>query len=273
MKTRNSLVVLVLVLLSQPALALAIPGVPHQFYGTVTINGNPAPDGTTVEAMIDGRVVSTTTRDGKYGYDPIFYVDDPQNQYSGEPVTFRVAGVDTGVTVYFCNGCVTRVDFSVAISQPSQEEQDTGSGGSSGGGGAYVESSPSEEETPPTTSNNGTGEEESTIPGGDSGGQDSVQECQPRWVCTHWSGCSDGIQTRTCTDMNECGTTLGMPLTSQPCSSRERDEETFQGGVLGAVTGFFGAEASSGILYGLAGFVVLVGGALIARKRIYREKE
>jgi len=31
-------------LFSLNVLVLALPGVPHQFYGSVSINGNPAPD-------------------------------------------------------------------------------------------------------------------------------------------------------------------------------------------------------------------------------------
>ena len=44
------------------------PALPHQFYGTVTINGASAPDGTWVSAEVDGVEAKTgTTREGKYG--------------------------------------------------------------------------------------------------------------------------------------------------------------------------------------------------------------
>ena len=62
----NSLKMMVfLVLLC--SFALAIPGIPHQFYGTVTVNGANAPDGTLVVAKIDGVEVSsgTTVATGK----------------------------------------------------------------------------------------------------------------------------------------------------------------------------------------------------------------
>ena len=33
-------------------IAYAVPGIPHQFYGTVTVNGAPAADGTVVNVKI-----------------------------------------------------------------------------------------------------------------------------------------------------------------------------------------------------------------------------
>lgn len=43
--------------------------------------------------------------------------------------------------------------------------------------------------------------------------------CTESWSCTSWSTCSSsGIQTRTCTDSNSCGTELGKPAESQGCT-------------------------------------------------------
>jgi len=64
-----------------PSTVLAVPQFPMQFYGSVTIGGVPAPDGTLIEVKIDGVVyASTTVKDGRYGYDPVFLVpaDDPE---------------------------------------------------------------------------------------------------------------------------------------------------------------------------------------------------
>lgn len=70
---------MVLVLLCAPVtLAIQLP--PHWFRGDVTVNGNPAPDGTVVSAKIGGVGYSnTTTISEKYGVDGNFYVlsDDP----------------------------------------------------------------------------------------------------------------------------------------------------------------------------------------------------
>ena len=42
--------------------------------------------------------------------------------------------------------------------------------------------------------------------------------CIPTWVCTEWSACSGGIQTRTCTDIYSCNSTMNKPAESQLCT-------------------------------------------------------
>jgi hypothetical protein len=42
--------------------------------------------------------------------------------------------------------------------------------------------------------------------------------CTPNWSCTNWGTCTGGIQTRTCTDLNNCGTSTGKPAESQSCT-------------------------------------------------------
>jgi PKD repeat protein len=99
---------------------LAIPQPSHQFYGTVTIAGEPAPDGTLIEAVINTTVYATTTTlDGKYGYTPIFKVpaDDPDTSQKeggkdGDIVHFYVAR--TYATNYtFASGATTRLDLAI----------------------------------------------------------------------------------------------------------------------------------------------------------------
>ena len=43
--------------------------------------------------------------------------------------------------------------------------------------------------------------------------------CTPRWYCTEWSVCSNGTQTRTCSDANACGSFAGIPLQSASCAT------------------------------------------------------
>jgi hypothetical protein len=54
--------------------------------------------------------------------------------------------------------------------------------------------------------------------GGGGGGGGGRIICTPSWICTDWTECSAGIQTRTCTDANRCGTMTGMPETSRTCT-------------------------------------------------------
>jgi len=59
-----------------------------------------------------------------------------------------------------------------------------------------------------------SGVEETSGTGDGTGGGD----CTPSWSCESWGTCSGGIQTRTCTDSESCGTTQGRPALSQSCS-------------------------------------------------------
>jgi PKD repeat protein len=99
---------------------LAVPQPSHQFYGTVTIAGEPAPDGTLIEAVINTTVYATTTTlDGKYGYTPVFKVpaDDPDTPQKeggkdGDIVHFYAAR--TYATNYtFASGATTQLDLAI----------------------------------------------------------------------------------------------------------------------------------------------------------------
>lgn len=43
--------------------------------------------------------------------------------------------------------------------------------------------------------------------------------CVEEWTCTSWSTCTGGVQTRTCTDNNACGTTANKPPEQQVCGA------------------------------------------------------
>ncbi len=77
------LLALALVILATPVLA-APPAPPHQFWGEVKINGEPAPWGTQITAKINGVAYASTRVDaqGTYGCCPLFKVpvDDPDTQ-------------------------------------------------------------------------------------------------------------------------------------------------------------------------------------------------
>lgn len=75
-----------------------------------------------------------------------------------------------------------------------------------------------------------------TVGGTIGGGTDT---CEESWACSEWSECSEGFQTRTCTDENECGTEEDKPPESQPCST---------GGTGG--TGETGGEENEGLVCG-----------------------
>ncbi len=214
---------------------LAIPGIPNAFYGAVTWNGQPAPDGTTIKAKINGvQVASTTTSGGKYGY-PLgcktpekpnsFCVDDPNNDRTGKTINFFVNDVDTGQTAVFQNGQFTPLDLT-ATGQATVTTVPIQNQGGGGGGGFTTTTTKITTTTAPVT-------------------QTTVQGCQEKWVCTEWSTCKDDIQTRTCNDENKCGTNNKEPFTSQPCSSTDKT-----GGIAGLPFTWFP--------FSITGFVTLI---------------
>ncbi|MEM4230573.1 MAG: lamin tail domain-containing protein [Candidatus Pacearchaeota archaeon] len=46
------------------------------------------------------------------------------------------------------------------------------------------------------------------------------QICVQNWSCSAWSNCTNGIQTRTCTDLNNCSNNTGKPYESQSCNNQ-----------------------------------------------------
>ena len=47
----------------------------------------------------------------------------------------------------------------------------------------------------------------------------TVNGCTEDWTCTAFGDCVNGLQTRTCTDRNNCGTTVQKPSESQSCAN------------------------------------------------------
>jgi hypothetical protein len=99
--------------------AQAAPGIPHVFFGSVFVNDQPAPDGTLVEARINGvTFANTTTHNGMYGYGynnrpGTFYVEDTDSSMEGSVVKLFVDGIDTGKSEIFCNGCLNSCDTHI----------------------------------------------------------------------------------------------------------------------------------------------------------------
>ncbi|MBN2203170.1 MAG: hypothetical protein JW700_03220 [Candidatus Aenigmarchaeota archaeon] len=210
-------------------IAFAVLGTPHAFYGSVTVNGSPAPDGTIVAARIGNtEVASTTTVGGEYN----FYIDDDSSSRSGDEILFFVAGVNTGQIEYFYNGDVTELDLSVTLSSTTTT--------ATGGGGGAV---PTSGTTTDTTETSTSGTTTTSLETG----------CQERWTCSDWSTCDNGIQTRVCEDQNSCGTNSREPFTSQPCTAGE-NEKASAGGSLG----FFFMMPSDMVLVAVSVGVVAV---------------
>ena len=73
--------------------------------------------------------------------------------------------------------------------------------------------------------------------------------CQAFWSCTSWSACASSSQARTCTDLNNCGTTAGKPAESQSCNSGGSNPSGGSSG--GGGGGGGGSGGSSGTIFKL----------------------
>jgi len=234
MKAKNvtlfAVLVLSIVLLSGAVAALT-PGLPHQFFGTVAINGAPAPDGTIVSARIDGaEVKNVPTVNGKYGLVPgIFYVDDFNHNREGNLIQFFVNGVDSGAIAYFANGKSTELNLAITVAVASPQP----SGGGGGGGGTTVIQNKSSNATIDTV-------QQTTTPRTSASGG----TCTERWTCGSWSECIDGTQKRTCNDTNKCGTIEDVPMITQPCAGENEYSAAPVSDKSNSITGLFTAVAS-----------------------------
>jgi len=132
MKAKTSAFVLLaglLTLVTTPVYAQGVPPLPHAFYGTVEVNGSPAPAGTEVEARGEGVQTDVgnnpvvTTAEGRYGssepLEPKLIVQG--DLVEGSPVTFYVNGVSTGQTSEWHSGEVTELNLAATIEGPPPE--------------------------------------------------------------------------------------------------------------------------------------------------------
>lgn len=122
-----SAAVLLLAILAAPASA-AIPIIPHGFYGAVTINGQPAPAGTTLEARgtnvktgLQGNPL-TTTQAGFYGGPMDLKLAVQGDITNGTPIEFYINGVRAECSAYggpwqttypFETQALTRLDLRI----------------------------------------------------------------------------------------------------------------------------------------------------------------
>jgi len=109
-----------------PVYADGVPALPHAFYGSVSINGSPAPAGTSVEARGEGVATgiggnpTVTSVSGVYGtsnpLEPRLVVQG--NIEEGATITFYVNGTSTSQTAEWHSGETTELNLSTTIAAP-----------------------------------------------------------------------------------------------------------------------------------------------------------
>jgi hypothetical protein len=94
-----------------PVYADEPPTMPHQFYGTVSSDGVPVQEGTTVEAFVDDVKKADTTVDGegRYGYNQKFEVWGT----AGATVTFHVGRIEADEHSTWKSGEVQQLNLTV----------------------------------------------------------------------------------------------------------------------------------------------------------------
>jgi hypothetical protein len=122
-----------LLILALVGCALAVPLLPAEFSGSVTIDGKQAPVGTVITAKIGDRTCGSITlaEAGTYGGNDLFddrlVVSGEENDAS-KTITFFVGGVKAQETAVYTPGAFSRLDLTAKIGSPS------GPSGPSGGG-------------------------------------------------------------------------------------------------------------------------------------------
>jgi len=102
---RSILLVIALSLLLPMNVVYAFPPIPQVFFGSVTLDGSPAPDGTSVTAEMNGRTAgSDTTSGGQYSL-TINTIDGDSN---GDTINFFVNGYAAGSTSFQSEGFTER---------------------------------------------------------------------------------------------------------------------------------------------------------------------
>ncbi|MGB8708073.1 MAG: hypothetical protein WCD72_09070, partial [Dehalococcoidia bacterium] len=92
------------------------PPLPHQFYGTVKVDGTPAAEGTKVEAYVNDVKAAETAVDnlGRYGYVPTFKVPGT----AGATVKFYVGTLLANETFIWEVGGYTNLNLTVTQAPP-----------------------------------------------------------------------------------------------------------------------------------------------------------
>ena len=105
--------------------ALAQPQVPASFYGTVSVDGKPVPDGSEVQALIDGKDCTQPGARGALGQGPasvyvLSVMHESQAQgcgAEGKTVTFRVNGQPAAQTATWRPG-LQHLDLNAGAGAP-----------------------------------------------------------------------------------------------------------------------------------------------------------
>ena len=110
---------MVLALTVAPLSAQRLP--PHRFFGAVTLNGSPAPAGTTIEGRIESKSCGTSqvSTAGRYVLDVEHATSTPGCGTGGATITFLVNGTAATQTARFRDGGFEQLDLTAGGGTPA----------------------------------------------------------------------------------------------------------------------------------------------------------
>ena len=107
--------VVMAIMVSIPAVVLAQGDLPHTILGPAYIDGTVAPNGTLVQAFIDGREVDRSSTNASGTFFLLIPPSDTGTSHAGKTISFRVRGLLAAQSLTWASGGDTR-NFTVSAS-------------------------------------------------------------------------------------------------------------------------------------------------------------
>jgi len=222
-KNFGKTLILFLIIIIFSFIVLAAPPV-ATFWGRINVSGVQYNESAVLDAYINSVIVANVYA-GEFTAD-YYHIDVPCDE--ADNVTFKIWGLAVDQVGQLCSQG-SRTELNLTATKLANGVACSYSAACSGGyccsGATIINGSGSgtcqasvcaAATTPPATGG-------SSPSGG--GAATVTEECSEQWSCTAYTPCSDGKQTRTCTDTNSCGTTESKPIEERNCVVREEEEE------------------------------------------------
>ncbi len=110
----------------------------------------------------------------------------------------------------------------------------------------------------------------STRVGGGSGSTSYV--CYENWQCSDWSACANEKQTRTCEDLEKCGTTITKPTEFQACYPEVIETFDASPNIFSRITGAVIGTLGTGGTIAISVFVLGILGSLIVITKVRKKR-
>ena len=100
--------------------------------------------------------------------------------------------------------------------------------------------------------------ESATLPPVGNSGNGGTTPCDENWSCTEWEICINGIQIRTCSDLENCGTETDKPNETQECISNGNGEDNDNHDRILRINEVFNEAGKDCCLFGICWFRYII---------------